>query len=54
MKLIKVLLIFFTISSFSTYAHSLSGLGPVKFSSAVFDYFLEYMRGDGNSKGEVG
>ena len=54
MKLIKVLLTFFIISSFSTYAHSSSGFGPLKFSSTEFEYFLAYMRGDGNSKGEVG
>ena len=31
-----------------------SGSGPLKFSANNFESFLAYMRGDGNSKGEVG
>ena len=54
MKFIKILLIFYIISSFSNYAHSSGGNGPLKFSKTEFEYFLAYMRGDGNSKGEVG
>jgi len=54
MKHIKVILIFFIISSFSNYAHSSGGTGPLKFSKTEFKIFLAYMRGDGNSKGEVG
>ena len=52
MKLIKVILIFFIISSFSNYAHSSGGTGPLKFTN--IENFLAYMRGDGNSEGEVG
>ena len=54
MRFIRVLLTFFIISSFSTYAHSSGGIGPLKFSEIDFEIFLAYMRGDGRSNGEVG
>ena len=48
------LIIIFFIISLSNYSHSSSGSGPLKFSYDEFTNFLSYMRGDGNSKGEIG
>tara|TARA_Y200000002_G_C22067490_1_gene409080 strand:- start:5 stop:445 length:441 start_codon:yes stop_codon:yes gene_type:complete len=53
-RFIRVLLTFFIISSFSSYAHSSGGIGPIKFSEIDFEIFMAYMRGDGRSTGEVG
>ena len=54
MRFTRVLLTFFIISSFSSYAHSSGGTGPLKFSERDFQIFLAYMRGDGKATGEVG
>ena len=54
MKFIRIFFAIFIFTIFSNIAHSSSGTGPLKFSSTDFEMFLAYMRGDGNSKGEVG
>ena len=54
MKFIRIFFAIFVLTNFTNIAHSSGGTGPLKFSSTDFEYFLAYMRGDGNSKGEVG
>ena len=55
MKFLRFFLIIFFFANISNVAHPLGGgSGPLKFSSDTFDWFLAYMRGDGNPRGEVG
>ena len=54
MKFIRIFLVIFVFTNFSNIAHPFSGSGPLKFGGDTFDWFLAYMRGDGDSKGEVG
>ena len=48
-----ILTVFFLLN-LSSYSHSSSGSGPLKLIKIDYENFLSYMRGDGNSKGEVG
>ena len=54
MKFIRIFFVIFVLTIFSNFAHSSSGSGPLNFSKSSYEWFFAYMRGDGNSKGEVG
>ena len=54
MKLIKFIICFVLILSLNNNAKALSGVGPLSFSEGTFDWFLAYLRGDGNTTGEIG
>ena len=54
MKLIKFIICFVLILSLNNNAKALSGVGPLSFSEGTFEWFLAYLRGDGQTTGEVG
>lgn len=50
----KFIIFFILIFSLNNNAKALSGVGPVSFSQGSFEWFLAYLRGDGETTGEVG
>ena len=54
MKLIKFIICFVLILSINNNAKALTGVGPVSFSKSSFEWFLAYLRGDGETSGEIG
>ena len=54
MRLIKFIICFVLIFNLNNKAEALNGIGPIKFNNYTMDYFFSYLRGDGNSRGEVG
>lgn len=54
MKLIKILVCVTIFFNFYGKLDALSGVGPIKFNNYTMDHFLAYIRGDGNSTGDVG
>ena len=54
MRLIKFVICFIFILNFNNKADAFTGVGPIKFDNATIDHFFAYLRGDGQSKGEVG
>ncbi len=54
MRLIKFIICFVLILNLNNNAKALSGVGPLEFKSGTFDWFLAYLRGDGNTTGEIG
>ncbi len=54
MRLIKFIICFVLIFSLNNNVKAITGIGPVEFKSGTFDWFLAYIRGDGNITGEVG
>ena len=54
MRLIKFIIFFVLIFSLNNNVKAITGIGPVEFKSGTFDWFLAYIRGDGNITGEVG
>ena len=53
-KYFKILICFIFIFNFNNKADAITGIGPIKFDNATIDHFFAYLRGDGQSKGEVG
>ena len=53
-KYFKILICFIFILNFNNKADAFTGVGPIKFDNATIDHFFAYLRGDGQSKGEVG
>ena len=54
MRLIKFIICFILIFNLNKRVEALSGVGPVKFDEVAINHFFAYLRGDGNSKGEIG
>ena len=54
MRLIKFIICFVLILNLNNNAKALSGVGPLSFSEGTFEWFLAYLRGDGQTTGEVG
>ena len=54
MRLIKFIICFILIFNLNNRVEALSGVGPVKFDEVAINHFFAYLRGDGNSKGEIG
>jgi hypothetical protein len=54
MCFVRITIIFFFLINVNNISLATSGTGELKFSSASFNNFLAYMRGDGNPSGEVG
>tara|TARA_E500000178_G_scaffold323246_1_gene348645 strand:+ start:477 stop:1094 length:618 start_codon:yes stop_codon:yes gene_type:complete len=53
-KVFSIVVLSLIVTSINSISLATTGSGPLKFSSYNFNEFLAYMRGDGNSKGEVG
>ena len=54
MRLIKFIICFVLILNLNNNAKALSGVGPVSFKKETFEWFLAYLRGDGETTGEIG
>ncbi len=53
-KYLKIIICFALIFNLNNKADAFTGVGPIKFDNATIDHFFAYLRGDGQSKGEVG
>ena len=53
-KYFKLLICLALIFIINNKADALSGVGPLKFNNQIYDLFLAYLRGDGQTTGEVG
>ena len=53
-RFFKLLICFVLIFNINNIAVAITGIGPIKFDNQTMDHFFAYIRGDGNSKGEVG
>lgn len=53
-KIFNIVILSLIITNFNSISLATNGSGELKFSSASFNNFLAYMRGDGNPSGEVG
>ena len=54
MRLIKFIICFILIFSIHNNVKAITGIGPLEFKSGTFNWFLAYLRGDGNTTGEIG
>ena len=50
----KILICFSLIFNINIKAEALTGVGPISFSQSSFEWFLAYLRGDGETSGEIG
>ena len=53
-RFFKLFIFFVLIFNINNKAGAITGIGPIKFSNQTLDHFFAYLRGDGNSKGDVG
>lgn len=53
-RFFKLFIFFLLIFNINNNAVAITGIGPIKFSNQTLDHFFAYLRGDGNSRGEVG
>lgn len=53
-RFFKLFIFFLLIFNINNNAVAITGIGPIKFSNQTLDQFFAYLRGDGDSKGEIG